>query len=51
LENLRTLEKLGRGLTNERKVLRGVSEGYWLGAFENFRKTGIRAAASFAGSI
>ena len=43
LGNLRTLEKLGRGLTNERKGLRGVSEGYWLGVFENFRKTGIRA--------
>jgi hypothetical protein len=33
LRDLMTFEKLGRGLTNERKVLRGVSEGYWLGEF------------------
>jgi hypothetical protein len=43
LGNLRTLEKLGSGLTNEGQVLRGVSEWYWLGEFENFRKIGMRA--------
>jgi len=51
LGHLRTLEKLGSG---QRQVLRGVSEGYWLGEFENSRKTRTRAdkrAERFAGSI
>jgi hypothetical protein len=39
-------------MTKERKVLRRVSEGYWLGEFDNFRKTGTRVgkcAESFCG--
>ena len=38
--NLIILENLRPGLTNGWKVLRGVSEGYWLGEFDNFRKSG-----------